>query len=223
MPMWRTLTLVGSAIVFIRCGPAQADEVPAKVRESIDRGLKWFADSQNRDGHWEANGGQYPTSMTALAAMTMLMEGSTLREGKYSDNLRRAVDWLMDRAQPNGLIGNPNNQTESARYMYGHGFSLLFLSCVYGEEEDGDRRKKLERILTKAVEFTGKAQTNRGGWGYVSAADGGDFDEGSVTITQLQGLRSGRNAGIVVPKSIIDKATKYLRKQTPTQGGVLYS
>ena len=41
--------------------------------------------------------------------------------------------------------------------------------------------------LTKAVEFTGKAQTNRGGWGYDSAADGGDFDEGSVTITQMQG------------------------------------
>ena len=163
----------------------RAEELAPEYQAAIKKGLEWVAKQQHRDGHWEANGGQYPTSMTALAAMTMLMEGSTLREGKYSDNLRRAVDWLMDRTQPNGLIGNPNNQTESARYMYGHGFSLLFLSCVYGEEEDGDRRKKLERILTKAVEFTGKAQTNRGGWGYVSAADGGDFDEGSVTINLL--------------------------------------
>ena len=60
----------------------------------------------------------------------------------------------MKRSQPNGLIGNPNNPTEASRYMYGHGFGLLFLACVYGEEEDGDRRKKLEKILTKAVEFT---------------------------------------------------------------------
>src|SRR5947209_166759 len=203
--------------------PARADELSPKVQDAVNRGLKWFADTQHRDGHWEANGGQYPTSMTALAGMAMLMEGSTLREGKYADHLRRAVDWLMDRAQPNGLIGNPNNPTEAARYMYGHGFGMLFLASVYGEEEDGDRRKKLEKILTKGAEFTGKAQTDRGGWGYVSAADGGNFDEGSVTITQLQGLRAARNAGIVVPKSIIDKANKYLKDSTTPRGGVIYS
>src|SRR6185369_14064368 len=89
---------------------APAEELPPKAREACERGLKWVAEQQHRDGHWEANGGQYPASMTALCGMSMLMEGSTLREGKYSDNLRRAVDWLMDRAQPNGLIGNANNQ-----------------------------------------------------------------------------------------------------------------
>ena len=58
--------------------------------------------------------------------------------------------------------------------MYGHGFALLFLSCVYGEEEDNDRRKKLEDVLTRAVVFSRNAQTKRGGWGYISAADGSD-------------------------------------------------
>jgi hypothetical protein len=222
--MIRGIVLGSGLIAALALAPwARSDDQAPKVKEAVDRGLKWFADTQSRDGHWEANGGQYPTSMTALAGMTMLMEGSTLREGKYSDNLRRATDWLMDRTQANGLIGNPNNPTEAARYMYGHGFGLLFLSCVYGEEEDGDRRKKLEQKLTKAVEFTGKAQTDRGGWGYLSAADGGGFDEGSVTITQLQGLRAARNAGIVVPKSIIDKAVKYLQDSTTQRGGVIYS
>ena len=131
--------------------------------------------------------------------MTMLMEGSTLREGKYADHLRRSVDWLMDRAQNSGLIGNPNNPTEAARYMYGHGFGLLFLASVYGEEEDADRRKKLEKLLTKAVEFTRKAQTTRGGWGYVSAADGSDFHEGSVTITQIQAHYDPADLVIVSP------------------------
>src|SRR5436305_279961 len=110
--------------------------------------------------------------MTALAGMSLLMEGSTIREGKYAEKIRKAVDWFMERSQRNGLLGNPNNPTEAARYIYGHGYGILFLSQVYGEEEDNDRRKKLEQILTKAVEFTGKAQTNRGGWGYVSAAAG---------------------------------------------------
>jgi hypothetical protein len=212
---------------------ARADELPSttdkekefkkKVEAATELGLKWVVDTQARDGHWEANGSQYPMSMTALCGMSLLMEGSTIKEGKYADNIRRAVDWLMDRAQNNGLIGNPTNVTEAQRYMYGHGFSLLFLSCIYGEEEDADRRKKLEKILTKAVEFTGKAQTDRGGWGYVSAHDGGNFDEGSVTITQLQAVRAARNAGIIVPKSIIDKAVKYLKDSTTPRGGVIYS
>jgi hypothetical protein len=209
--------------VLLALPAARADDVPADVKAVIDKGLEWLARTQSKDGHWEANGGQYPTSMTALGGMAMLMEGSTLREGKYADHVRRAVDWFMERGQPNGLLGNPNNPTEASRYMYGHGFGLLFLSCIYGEEDDADRRKKLERMLTKAVEFCGKAQTDRGGWGYVSAAEGQNFDEGSVTITQLQALRAARNAGIVVPKSIIDKSVEYLKKCTTPRGGIIYS
>lgn len=189
----------------------------------IEKGLEWLKRSQAADGHWEAVGGQYPTSMTALSGMCFLMEGSTLREGKYSDQLLKAVNWLMVRAQPNGLIGNPNNPTEASRYMYGHGFGLLFLACVYGEEDDADRRKKLETILKNAVDFCCKAQTDKGGWGYVSANEGGNFDEGSVTITQLQALRAARNAGIPVPKANIDKSIEYLHKSTTPRGGIIYS
>jgi len=217
-------TIAAAAAGLFLCGPAsRTDEAKDDYRAVIDKGLEWVASQQHKDGHWEANGGQYPTTMTALAGMSLLMEGSTLREGKHADRLRRAVDWLVERSQRSGLIGNPNNPTEAGRYMYGHGFSLLFLSSIYGEEEDGDRRKRLEDVLTRAVQFCGKAQTDRGGWGYVSSADGGGFDEGSVTITQMQALRAARNAGIVVPKGIIDKAHKYLKDCTTPRGGIIYS
>jgi hypothetical protein len=211
-------------------GAARADDPvtnskfkKADVDAMVDKGLEWLKRNQASDGHWEAQGGQYPTTMTAWAGMAMLMEGSTLREGKYSDNLLKCTNWLMSRSQPNGLIGNPNNPTEASRYMYGHGFGLLFLACIYGEEDDKDRRKKLEGILTRAVDFAGKSQTNRGGWGYVSALEGGNFDEGSVTITQLQGIRAAKNAGIKVPKQIIDMSVKYLHDCTTDAGGIIYS
>ena len=55
--------------------------------------------------------------------------------GAVDMQVRRAVDWFMIRSQPNGLLGNPTNAQEGGRYMYGHGFGLLFLSCVYGEED----------------------------------------------------------------------------------------
>ena len=138
---------------------APADEIPVEFQPCVSKGLEWLAKTQSKDGHWEAFGGQYPLTMTGLSGMAMLMEGSTIREGKYKDNIRRAVDWLMARSMPNGMIGNPNIPGEAGRYMYGHGFALLFLSCVYGEEEEGDRRKKLEDMLTRAAKFTRDAQT----------------------------------------------------------------
>ena len=217
------MALSAVALALFASASARGEELSKKHQEMTDRALRWLAKQQHRDGHWEANGGQFASAMTGIAGLTLLMEGSTIRDGKYSNHIRKAVDWLMERCQRNGLIGNPNNPTESGRYMYGHGFALLFLSQVYGEEEDGDRRRKLEGILTRAVDFTGKAQTNRGGWGYVSAADGGGFDEGSVTITQVQALRAARNAGIRVPKGVIDKAQEYLKNCTTQRGGVIYS
>src|SRR4029079_17152053 len=47
-------------------------------------------------------------------------------------------------------------------------------------------------------------------------------DEGSVTITQLQGLRACRNAGIAVPKRIVDRALGYLDKSAMPDGRVAY-
>src|SRR4029077_1241006 len=141
-----------------------------------------------------------------------------LRDGKYSENVRRAADWLMNVTQRSGLISPLNGQGRG--YMQHHCYALLFLARAFGEEEDAERRRHLEDVLTRAVDFTGKAQTPRGGWGYVSSADGGGFDEGSVTITQVQALRAARNSGIAVPKSIIDKSHEYLKKCTTEHGGV---
>lgn len=216
-------SLVLGGLLVSACGRTWAEELPPNYQQAINKGLEWVAKNQHRDGHWEANGGQYPSAMTALGGMVLLMEGSTLREGKYAEQIRRAVDWLMERSQANGLLANPNNATEAGRYMYGHGFATLFLAQIYGEEEDNDRRRKLEDVLTRAVDFIGKAQSSKGGWYYTSAADGHDADEGSVTVTQVQALRAAKNAGILVPKSIIDKAMKYLENSTTDSGGVIYS
>jgi hypothetical protein len=215
---------LGALLVAVSATPAQ-DKGGRKqddVDKAVERGCEYLRKQQNADGSWSTNGA-YPTVMTAMGGLALLMEGSTPKEGRYSDELKKAVDWFLTRSQDNGLLGNPQNPTEGSRYIYGHGFGMLFLACVYGEEEDPARRKKLEALLKKAVEFSGKAQTQHGGWGYVSSRDGGGFDEGSTTITQLQGLRACRNAGIVVPKAIIDKAVKYLKDCTTTRGGLVYN
>ena len=146
-----------------------------KVRRAIDLGLQYLAKTQARSGLWTAEGGMYPVAMTALAGMAFLLDGNTTLQGRYAKNVQSAVSFLLDQSQKNGLIGDP---VRDNRYMYGHGFSMLFLSEVLGEEEDAGRRKQIIDVLTRAVEFSGRAQTVDGGWGYVSARDGRGFDEG---------------------------------------------
>jgi hypothetical protein len=209
------LATIAASIGYASAVLAQSRDVDDTVR----KGLDWLAYTQHRLGHWSAEG-RYPAAMTALSGLAMLCEGSTTTQGRYAENIRRAVDYLVRQSRPNGLIGDPFRDD---RYTYGHGFSMLFLSQVLGEEEDADRREQIIDVLTRAVVFTGRAQTAAGGWGYVSAKDGHGFDEGSTTITQVQGLRGCRNAGVVVPNEIIEKAVKYIHDCTLPGGGVQYS
>jgi hypothetical protein len=222
-----SLVVVCLALVGFTCLSVRGDEIPEKYRPTVAKGLQYLAKQQFKDGHWGANGDQYPVSMTGLAGIAMLMEGSTVREGKYSKEIRKAADWLMERSMKgnnrDGLIGNPDHPTETGRYMYGHGFATLFLAMTYGDEEDRERREKLKDILTRAVKYIAAAQSTQGGWFYTSKVDGHDQDEGSVTITQIQPLRACRNAGISVPKQVIKKGYDYLKNSTTARGGVVYS
>ena len=189
------------------------------LEATVRRGLDYLARTQANLGYWAAGDGGYRAAMTALAGVALAAEGSTTTRGRYAVSIRKAVDYLLSVSRRNGLIGS---ETDS-HYTYGHGFGMLFLAQVYGEEEDAARREELKAALTRAVRFTIEAQTSRGGWGYVSAADGNDFDEGSTCVTQVQGLRAARNAGIPVPKAAVDRANKYIRDCMTPEGGVQYS
>ncbi len=197
--------------------PALAAHDP-KVRKAVERGLEWVAKSQNRIGRWDASN-QYRVPMTALAGIALLGEGSTTTQGKYAENIRRATNYLVSQSRDNGLIGIPDDH----RYTYGHGFSMLFLSQVLGEEEDIERRKTLTDVLTRAVKFSGQAQTPAGGWGYVERPRRRQLRR--RLNHHHPGARPARLPQRRYPraKEIIQKAIGYIHNCTMPDGGVCYS
>lgn len=213
----RNSALAGAAITA--SGPSRAFAAQdSRWLESTAKGLDLLSRTQSSRGHWATP--IYPTALAALAGTAMIASGSTTTQGPYARQISRTADYLLSKSRDNGLIGDPMTD---ARYTYGHGFSMLFLSQVLGEEGLLDRRNELVDVLTKAVEFSGNAQTAAGGWGYVSAKDGSDFDEGSTTITQVQGLRGCRNAGIPVSSEVIERAKQYIYGCKNPDGGISYS
>jgi Prenyltransferase and squalene oxidase repeat len=230
--MMQRLTAAVLVLAVVGAAPAADDAAFLRYKTHVDRGLEWLAKHQERDGCWSGDRGIYPLPLTSLAGMALLGEGSTPSQGKYAPQLDRAVRFVVGQAQPNGLIGDPQNPDTAGRYLFGHAFGTLFLSEVYALEGP-ERRKQLQPVLDAAIKYSAEAQTSRGGWGYVSAADGNDFDEGCVTAAQVQALYAARQAGIVVPKELLAKTHDYLRKSNKVvrddvnfrkrEAGVLYS
>lgn len=193
--------------------------VTPQVKKAIDRGLSYLARAQSGQGSWtnRSRFGAYPVAMTSLAGLALLMDGNTTTQGRYAREVDRAARFLVRNARPNGLIARTDVES---RPMYGHGFSMLFLSQLHGMTEDQIRAKEMQGVLRRGVELIGRAQSALGGWIYTPEARS---DEGSVTITQVQALRSCRNVGIAVSKDVIDNAMEYLVKSQNSDGGIRYT
>ena len=198
--------------------PSLPENVTEQIQRAIDRGLRYLAQSQGRDGGWRSKGvnGSYPTAMTALAGLALLSSGSTPTEGPYARNVSAAISFLLRHARQDGLIALLEEESNN---MHGHGFAMLFLAECYGMEEDPTRRAQIGEVLARAIKLTGQSQSAAGGWLYTPDAGG---DEGSVTVTQVQAFRAALNAGVAVPKRVIDQAMQYLEDSRNPDGGIRY-
>ena len=193
--------------------------ITPQAAEAIERGLSYLARTQERQGSWSNRSGYgaYPVAMTALAGLALLMDGNTTTQGRYAPQVDRAARFVVRSSMPNGLLARPD---ADGRPMHGHGFATLFLAELYGMTEDDVRAREIHDVLTRAVDLIARAQSRDGGWIYTP--DGGG-DEGSVTVTQVQAFRSCRNAGIAVPKKVIDDAMMYLANSQNSDGGIRYA
>jgi hypothetical protein len=192
--------------------------VTPKIEAAIESGLRYLVSTQNQDGSWRTRGstGSYPTAMTALAGLALLAGGSTPTQGPHARNISSALTYILDSARRDGLIAQLE---EESHCMHGHGFAVLFLAQCYGMEEDPRRQARIQLVLQRAVELTARSQSAAGGWLYQPDSGG---DEGSVTVTQVQALRACRNAGISVPKRVVDRAMQYIADSTNDDGGIRY-
>lgn len=193
--------------------------VTSETERAIERGTRYLLRQQAADGSFRDNGayGDYPVAMTALSGLAIAASGSTPTQGPHAPAMRRIVTYLVRSAQPNGLICRGG--VEEERSLYGHGFSMLLLSEVMGMEEDVEKLAQIRYVLQRGVGIIETSQSRAGGWLYTPDMGG---DEGSVTVTQVQALRAARNAGIAVPKAVIDKAMRYLDLSMQDDGGIAY-
>lgn len=191
--------------------PRAFREITPEQTRAIHRGLGHLRRIQSRAGSWRAD--QYTGAVTALCGLAFLANGSTPVSGEDQEVLRKALGFVLSQQRRTGMLAGPQED----RPMYSHGYSLLFLAECYGMS---GRDPTVKEAIERAVHVVEHSQSAYGGWYY---APEDKTDEGSVTITQIQGLRAARNAGLYVPKAVIDRAVRYVEQSQDKEGGIKYT
>ena len=183
-------------------------ELSPQVEMAISKALRHLAKTQNPDGSW---GKTYKGAETALALMAFMVKGNFPNRGVYGATVDKAVAFLILRgAAKNGFLGSQQQG------MYEHGLATLALSEVWGESD----RAEVKQTLKKAVEVIMRSQDGSGGWRYSPQPSGADI---SATVMQVVALASAKEAGILVPDSVLYRAIRYVKRcQHVGVGGFAY-
>lgn len=190
-------------------------EAPTRHLDSVRKGLDWLARHQNDDGSF---GNQYRVTVTSLACLAFMANGSLPGQGPYQKHISGGLDFILSRQTRSGVFAET-----SGKVMHSHGYATLFLAELYGTQLSGHGHVDLSELkyrLKKAIQVIERSQSTHGGWYYFPDPDS---DEGSVTVTLVQALRSARNVGLSVNLNTIDKAFEYLRKSCNDDGSISYS
>jgi prenyltransferase beta subunit len=189
-----------------------ANEITPEQQAAVERGLDYLASRQNAEGSF-GNAGAYgaTAAITALSGIAFMADGNLPGRGKYGDNVKKAVQFIVRNQQESGLFTTSAFQGE----MYSHGFATLFIGEVYGMTGDDQIKENLQR----AVRLIERCQNPEGGWRYQPAPVDADI---SVTICQIMALRSARDAGIKTDAAVMEKALAYVKKCQNADGGFSY-
>jgi len=197
--MGKSITyLILIAAIAISSGTACAEgkwETNAASEKAANMGLIWLANNQGKEGNWETQ----DLGLVSVGALAFLSAGNTPETGKYRENVRRALDYVLVNAKPSGML----NITGSRRDMYNHGLATFVLTQAYGMSND----KRLGRTLRKAVKLIVDVQCRDGGWDYVGARQARGHDL-SLAVMQAKALRGSMDIGIHIPRETVALAIK---------------
>ena len=202
------------------------------LQAAAERGLTWLAAHQEEDGGFAADighkqqdhylvirsraeqraRGEAHIGVSSFVGLAFLAGGHLPGRGKHGPRVEALLRYVLANANENGYL------RDSETRMYSHAFATLFLAQAYGMVHD----PAIKRALERAVIWIADTQNRYGGWRYNPFTTAVDL---SVTVCQLQALRSARDIGIEVPKATIDAALAYVlrsRSEGSRDGGLFY-
>jgi hypothetical protein len=198
-----TLGLIGWLAILPATGSrAEGEwEITPASDQALQRGLDWLAANQGAEGNWSSN----DLGLVSLGALAFMAAGHAPGRGRHGHTLQQALDYVLDQAQPSGLL----NVAEAQRDMYNHGLSTFVLGQAHGMTTARDRR--LNSALDRALHLIASVQCEDGGWGYQAMRQHSGHDL-SLAVMQAKALRSAMDSGLEVSPAVVDLAISSVRE-----------
>lgn len=206
-------------------------KTPEKVQRAADRGLDWIARAQSKNGGWGAGSHDrqdvrdphaVPTdpATTAMVAMAMLRSGTSLTEGVYAPQLRRALTHLLEATEesPASSYNITNLTSTQIQVKLGANIDVIltaqFLSNILDHTSHDEALKaRVQRCLNLCVAKIQRAQDKNGsiagsGWAGVLQSS---FATNALEAAQAQGAN--------VDNQALERARDFQKKNYDTKTG----
>ena len=219
-------------------------KLKSNIQPVVDDGLRWLAKAQLKSGGYGAGshsrqGVMDPHAVnadpatTSMVAMAILRSGSTLKKGEYKEQLKKALDYLLEQVESVSkddayITKEKGTQIQS---KLGQNIDAVltaqFFSNILKEKLDKQTKKRVEKCLDVCVE---KIQNATGKDGRVKGAGwAGVLQSGLATSA----LESAQSVGVELDEVVVTAQKTYLKdnydeesnsvKTTDGAGIILYS
>lgn len=157
------------------------------------------------------------SGVTGLAILAFLGAGYTHEEGRYADQVDRALSWLIRKQRADGFLAPDGGHYDA---MYCHGMATYALAEALGMQTDRTNDRRLREPLERAVRYILDHQNpTDGGWRYQK----GQRSDMSMFGWQLMALKSAEIAGVTLPKPNKDLMIRFLNERSLGDRGGLSS
>jgi hypothetical protein len=189
-------------------------KTPEKVSLSLTKGLTWIATAQNQNGGWGAGSHSRQDvtdphavssdpATTSMVAMALLRSGTTLKAGTYSQQLRRALTYILKEVESSSAssLNITDQEGTQIQIKLGQNIDVIlasqFLSNVLDyTEHDSELKARVKKDLNICVTKIQRAQDSNGstqgsGWAGVLQSS---FASNALESAEAQGATVDKNA-----------------------------
>lgn len=200
------------------------------TEHAVNLGLEYLARQQGADGSWDPNRGfevrprwatndnGYRGAITALCTLPFLAAGNSPDEGRYSGNVKRAVNWLLKNQTSDGCISY-----RGIMQMYAHCVATLALCEAYGMTRDA----RIKAAAERAVRFLERTQSGGGGWDYQAAISSSvrmpARNDLSISGWAVLALKSAKAVGFSVSDAVLANLADLYDRHSLDSGETYYA
>lgn len=194
---------------------------PGSIDPFMQKGLQWLADAQHKDGGWGA--GSYAKQdqrdphavtvdpgTTAFTAMALLRAGYNPLKGEYSQNLRRALDYLLttvEEYKEEGPRISDVTGTQPQRKL-GEFVDVSLCAQFFGRvlptlADAPTLKARVEKALDKCVRKIENSQKDDGSWNH------GGWAPVLQSSMANNALEIAQENGRAVNDSVLERSREY--------------